>query len=152
MIFFKDDLMLNIEKSDQLSSQVYRDCLVIREDVFVREQNVPIDLEIEGEEGPMYYCGYFDNQAVSCARVKIESNGAWHVQRVATMQAFRKKGFSSQILKAIIADAKRKNVKEINLGAQDQAQEFYLKLGFKVVGEGFEDAGMPHHKMVMNLQ
>ncbi|WP_025022422.1 GNAT family N-acetyltransferase [Ligilactobacillus hayakitensis] len=144
--------MLDIEKSNQLSSQVYRDCLVIREDVFVREQNVPIDLEIEGEEGPMYYCGYINEKAVSCARVTVEENGAWHIQRVATIEAFRKQGFSSQIIKAIIEDAKKAQVTEINLGAQDQAQEFYVKLGFKVVGEGFEDAGIAHHKMVMTLQ
>ena len=33
------------------------------------------------------------------------------------------------------------------LGSQDQAIPFYERLGFNIVGEGFVDAGIPHHWM-----
>ena len=35
--------------------------------------------------------------------------------------------------------------------AQDTAQAFYKKLGYEVVGEGFLDAEMPHHRMDKKL-
>ena len=39
----------------------------------------------------------------------------------------------------------------LTLGAQDTAQDFYKKLGYEVVGEGFLDAEMPHHRMDKKL-
>lgn len=43
--------MFEVKNSNKLDSQVYRDSLIIREDVFVKEQGVSIEIEIEGEEG-----------------------------------------------------------------------------------------------------
>ena len=54
--------MFEVKNSNKLDSQVYRDSLIIREDVFVKEQGVSIEIEIEGEEGPKYYCGYADGE------------------------------------------------------------------------------------------
>ena len=43
--------MFEVKNSNKLDSQVYRDSLIIREDVFVKEQGVPIEIEIEGASG-----------------------------------------------------------------------------------------------------
>ena len=36
---------------------------------------------------------------------------------------------------------------EIVLHAQDHALGFYERCGYEVEGDGFEEAGIPHHKM-----
>ena len=143
--------MFEVKNSNKLDSQVYRDSLIIREDVFVKEQGVPIEIEIECEEGPKYYCGYVDGNFVTCARVKIEDGGVWHIQRVATLKDSRGKGYSSSLLRNIEEDARKAKVPYLTLGAQDTAQAFYKKLGYEVVGEGFLDAEMPHHRMDKKL-
>lgn len=143
---------MEIKTSYDLNSQIYQDALQIRKEVFVEEQGVDMALEIEGEQGPRHYTGYVNGQAVVTARAKVEADGAWHLQRVATKKAYRGQGLAKKLLLAIETDARASQVPYLTLGAQDQAQEFYLKLGYHVVGEGFLDADIPHHRMDKDLQ
>jgi len=43
--------MLKINYSTDLSSKTYQDALSIRKEVFIKEQNVEPDIEIDGVEG-----------------------------------------------------------------------------------------------------
>ncbi|MFT9373718.1 GNAT family N-acetyltransferase [Liquorilactobacillus hordei] len=142
--------MIAFYRTNDLTSKVYQDALAIRKEVFVVEQGVPEALEIDAEELAMHYVGYVDNQAVVTARI-VEGNGAWHIQRVATLNSQRHKGYAKELLKCIEEIAVEDKVPYLTLGAQDQAQDFYSKLGFEVVGVGFLDAGIPHHKMNKKL-
>ena len=117
----------------------------IRHEVFITEQNVPFEREIEGEEGKQYFVGYVGTTAAVCARAFLESPGIWHVQRVACRKEYRGKHLASELMCFI--EEKASGIKLITLGAQDQAAPFYERLGFKTIGEGFFDAGIPHHRM-----
>lgn len=99
----------------------------------------------------MHYVGYIESQAVVTARTIVEDDGAWHIQRVATLNNQRHKGYAKEIMKCIEEIAVDDKIPYLTLGAQDQAQEFYSKLGFNVVGDGFLDAGIPHHRMNKKL-
>lgn len=138
-----------IKTSSDLNSKLYQDCLNLRKEVFINEQGVPVELEVESQadEQALYFGGYFKNQLVCCARVKLEGKKTWHIQRVATKKSFRGRGLAKELFNEIEAEAKKHGITTLTLGAQDQAQGFYLKLGYQVAGEGFMDAGIPHHKM-----
>jgi ElaA protein len=47
----------------------------------------------------------------------------------------------------LVAARGQKSVEIARLGAQVHALNFYEKLGFKVVGPVYEDAGIPHRDM-----
>ncbi|WP_310656317.1 GNAT family N-acetyltransferase [Lactobacillus jensenii] len=136
-----------IQTTTDITSALYQKILSLRKEVFVKEKNVPANLELENEQGPIYYGGVIDDTVVCCARVIEEDNKTWHIQRVATKKPFRGQGLNSQLFKKIEQDAKNNGIDRLILGAQDQAQGFYLHLGFKVVGDAFIDAGITHHMM-----
>ncbi|KRL63586.1 GNAT family N-acetyltransferase [Lactobacillus psittaci] len=142
-----------IKISKDLNSKLYQDCLNLRKEVFIKEQGVPPELEVESQtdEQALYFGGYLDNQLVSCARVKLEDDKTWHIQRVATKKNFRGRGLAKELFNKIDAEAKKRCITTLTLDAQDQAQGFYLKLGYKVVGQGFMDAGIPHHRMYKEI-
>ena len=144
-------MQIEIKASQSLASAIYNDALEIRKEVFVQEQGVDVSLEIEGEKGPTHYVLYYDGQAAVTARA-LPENGGWHIQRVATLKKFRGLGLASQLLTAIENDAKTAGITFLTLGAQDSAQGFYLKLGYQVVGQGFLDAGIAHHRMDKKLE
>lgn len=142
---------MEIKSSNSLESSVYKDALLLRKEVFVEEQGVSLELEIAGEKGPLYFTGYLDEIPVATARAFEEEQGVWHIQRVAVKKEYRGQGLASELLNTIEASAQKAEINTLTLGAQDQAQDFYKKLGYHVVGDGFMDAGIAHHRMDKTL-
>ncbi|WP_125708471.1 GNAT family N-acetyltransferase [Companilactobacillus zhongbaensis] len=140
--------MHEIKTTTDLNSQIYRDCLNIRTKVFVEEQKVPADMEVDDyEDKCKYYTLYVDQTPAATARYYPTDDNGIHVQRVAVSKDFRKQGLASEVINRIIKDAKTNGYSYVILGAQDQANGFYKKLGFKVVGGQYLDAGILHHDM-----
>lgn len=138
--------------TEDLTSQIYKDALAIRQTVFVDEQNVPEELEVDDlEEKTTHVVGYQDGVACVTARIYEVETDTYKVQRVAVLKDFRKLGIGYKIMKEIERYAKELNGKKLKLGAQDHALAFYEKAGFNVHGEGFLDAGIPHHTMIKSL-
>ncbi|MDR3189937.1 MAG: GNAT family N-acetyltransferase [Lactobacillaceae bacterium] len=126
--------------------------LVIRRKVFVDEQNVPLELELDDfDASTTHYIGFTGQAAVTTARVLVTETGAWHIQRVATLPEYRGHGYSSKIMQTIMEDAHEAGVSQLELGAQLVAQTFYEKLGFTPVGETFLDAGIEHIEMIFTI-
>lgn len=143
---------MEIKTTNSLNSKIYHDNLDIRQKVFVEEQQVPKDLEIdEFEPISTYFTGYIDSIPVVVARIYPTDDNGWHIQRVATKKEYRKNGLARQLLEYIEQAAKNSNINYLILGAQDQAQGFYLKLGYKVSSNQYLDAGIKHHDMKKNI-
>ena len=143
--------MREIKYSDNLNSKIYQDDLMIRKKVFVEEQNVPASLEVDKMENSSTYATlYIDGIPAATARYFPTEDNGIHIQRVAVLKEFRKKGLASSLLKDIFKRV-RGDYKYIILGAQDQAQDFYKKLGLHVVSDQYLDAGILHHDMRLDL-
>ena len=135
-----------------LSSNNYKDAIKIRKKVFVEEQLVPQELEIDDlEDQTLHVIGYLENKAVSTARIYKKNATTFKIQRVAVLRDFRKKNLGHELMMEIERYAKAKEFSTLMLDAQDHALTFYEKLGYQVEGEGFMDAGIPHHLMIKKL-
>ena len=135
-----------------LKSVYYNDAITIRKKVFVEEQKVPPELEIDDlEDKTIHVIGYLENKAVSTARLYQKNDTTFKVQRVAVSLDFRKQNLGNQLMLEIERYAKEKQVNQLILDAQDHALLFYEKLGYQIEGDSFMDAGIPHHKMVKTL-
>ncbi|WP_125587844.1 GNAT family N-acetyltransferase [Companilactobacillus jidongensis] len=143
--------MQEINYSSDLSSKTYQDALNIRKEVFIREQNVDPELEIDGEDSCTHVTIYIDGTPAGTARYYPTDNNGIHIQRVAVPQEFRHQGIASALIKDIITKATNEGYHYVILGAQDHAQDFYVQLGFKVVGEQYREAGILHHDMELTL-
>ncbi|UQS81843.1 GNAT family N-acetyltransferase [Bombilactobacillus folatiphilus] len=144
---------MKIKTTTNIQSKIYNDSLNLRTEVFVDEQQVPTEREIDQDEANCrYYVGYRDSLPVVTARVLPETPVQWHIQRVAVKKRYRHQGLASQIMKEIEEHAKLEEIKNLVLNAQDQAQNFYKTLGYKVRGEQFLDAGIEHHQMIKKLK
>lgn len=127
------------------NGQVYHDAVRIRQAVFVAEQGISADLEFDGlDEQVTHYVGYVEQQSVVTARVN-QAGEHVHIQRVATLKAYRHHGYAAELLKRIIADADEGA--KLELDAQKTAIGLYERLGFYQVGEPFEEVGIEHVSM-----
>jgi ElaA protein len=123
-------------------------CLAIRERVFVDEQKVPKDLELDDKDGQ---CTHFlaseDGVDVGTARLMVLPGGKAKVQRVAVDATQRKSGVGRALMGALEAEAKAKGCVVVVLSSQVPAIGFYERLGYQAEGAVYDDAGIPHRDM-----
>ena len=124
------------------------DICAIRYEVFVDEQNVPEELEIDGFDGEAkHVLTFVDGLPIGTGR--ILSDG--HVGRVAVLKNFRGLGIGKSIMKELIKCAQDLSLEKVWLSSQWHAHSFYLDLGFVCVGEIYKEAGIDHIKMFRTL-
>ena len=120
----------------------------IRHRVFVDEQHVPIELEIdEHDPQAQHWLASLGDTAVGT--VRLLSDG--HIGRMAVLADYRGKHIGQDMLDTVIASAKAQQFPLLRLAAQQHAIGFYRKAGFKIYGEPFMDAGIPHVSMELRL-
>jgi len=71
------------------------------------------------------------------------------IGRMAVLKSHRRKGVGTKLLKRAVATARRLGAQEIYLHAQVPVIGFYETMGFRCVGRVFDEAGIPHRKMIL---
>lgn len=145
---------LAIEITTSLSSPVYDDALAIRQEVFVQEQHVPADLEVDSDEGKaIYFVAYDDDHhAEGTVRLVPDEHGVGDVQRMAVRKTDRHHGIGRVLLNAVADYAAKNAYAALLLHAQVHAIPFYEKLGYTLTDRPeFLDAGIRHREMVKPL-
>ena len=119
----------------------------IREEVFVKEQGVPVELEKdEYDEVAAHVLVMNDEKPVGCGRVYLKGD-AGKMGRIAVAKEYRKQGYGRLVCEGLIEAARELGAKEAVLGAQLTAIPFYENLGFEQEGDIFVDAGIDHIMM-----
>jgi predicted GNAT family N-acyltransferase len=124
-------------------------CFRIREEVFIVEQSVPVDIERdEYDSKALHFIALADGRAVGTARAVLKDNGtSAKIGRVAVSRSNRGFGIGKLLIAAIEETPDLTNVLNFFLDAQTHALQFYARLGYEAYGEEFMDAGIPHRHM-----
>ena len=118
----------------------------VRTRVFVEEQQVPPDLEWDGQDAGALHLIARDpgGQAIGTARVLASGQ----IGRMAVLREWRGRGVGGALLDAALAEALRPGRPVPFLNAQTSAEGFYARRGFRARGPVFEEAGIPHRLML----
>ncbi|MDM5297567.1 GNAT family N-acetyltransferase [Bacillus pumilus] len=129
------------------------DAYDVRKEVFVKEQEVPLDIEIdELEDEAIHFVIYNDDKKPqAAARLRIIEGEKAKLERICVLKEARSFGLGHKLLEALEAEAIAQGAKEAVMHAQVQALPFYEKKGYYVVSEPFEEAGITHVKMKKSL-
>lgn len=143
---------MQIKWTNDLTSPIYRDAVLIRYEVFVNEQHVPEDLEIDDLEAEsLHGVIYQSQQAIATVRLYALNSKNLKVQRVAVLKEFRQHGVGRFLMEKVEEKAKELAVSQLILDSQKQALPFYEKSNFQIDSSEFLDAGIPHYRMVKNI-
>ncbi|MCQ4268168.1 GNAT family N-acetyltransferase [Pseudomonas stutzeri] len=117
----------------------------IREAVFIAEQAVPPEQEWDADDvEAVHFLALEDGYAIGTARLLADGQ----IGRVAVLRDWRGMNVGDALMRAVIAEAERRGLREQKLTAQVHATRFYERLGFEVVSEEFLEAGIPHVDML----
>ncbi len=118
----------------------------IRLTVFVNEQQVPEELELDEDDPTAWHAVVFkDEQAIATGR--LLRNGK--IGRLAVLKEYRGQGHGTMLMQALIEHGKQEGITNFYLHAQRTALAFYERFGFTTNGPVFNEAGIDHIKMVL---
>jgi predicted GNAT family N-acyltransferase len=139
--------MLKIELLDWQAAQP--EATRIRFTVFVEEQGVPADLEMDDNDAAsLHALAYAGGRVVGTGRLLPDG----HIGRMAVLKEWRGRGAGREMLRRLIEAARRRGHREVALSAQVHALEFYRAEGFEPEGAVYEEAGIPHQSMRRKLR
>ena len=169
------------------------DAISVRRAVFVDEQGVPEELELDGkDDDATHFVAYDSGKPIGVARLrsydgdtnssethkKANDSGtdgtagssedatsgeiitrgraagpsrAAKVERVAVLADRRGEGIGRELMAAVERAADASGYGRLVLHAQVRVVSFYKQLGYDAVGDTFEEADIPHRRMIKQL-
>lgn len=140
---------MNVKVAENLKER--NDAFFVRTTVFIDEQNVPPEEEIDQfEDEATHFVMYRNGIPVGAGRFRV-IDGSGKVERICVLKESRKKGSGKAIMNAIESFATNQGIHKLKLNAQTHAIPFYSLLGYEVVSDEFMDAGIPHKTMIKHI-
>lgn len=133
------------------NEQELKEAFAIRRKVFVDEQQVPEEEEIDAlESEATHFILSVNGKPAGAGRLRVVE-GYGKVERICILKEHRSNGAGKTLMNHIQAITLEKGLHKLKLNAQVAAIPFYTKLGYETVSEEFLDAGIPHKTMVKHL-
>jgi predicted GNAT family N-acyltransferase len=122
----------------------------IRELVFVREQGVPPELEMDARDAQCEHALAHADDGTAIGTGRLLPDG--HIGRMAVLKDWRGMGAGALLLQALVERARSRGDAAARLNAQISAAGFYRRYGFEVSGPEFIEAGIAHVPMQRALK
>lgn len=146
----------------QKSNMVYRLCefnsvkyiqsLALRDSVLRKPLGLDFDPKTLGEESSYFTLVAFENDVVvGTCQWFVHREKTIKVRQVAVSDNCRGQGIGRKMNDFIENWCKSSDIERIELHARKVAFGFYEKLGFKSVGEVFQEVGIPHKLMIKEI-
>ncbi len=134
------------------SGQELKEAFLVRKKVFVEEQGISEDIELDSHDDEALHMVVKDGERViGTARVLFSSPNVAKIERMAILRPFRRKGIGSGIVSFLNEELRNRQISKVVLHAQHSAIAFYKSCGFVESGTPFYEAGITHLRMEMEL-
>ena len=131
------------------------DAYPIRKRVFIEEQGVPEEMEIdEFDLNALHALAYADSECIGTARLVTLTGSVGRIGRIGRMAVLPKHrghGIGKQLLGALLKACQSQGIKQIELHAQVTVIPFYEQFGFIAQGDIYDEAGIAHRDMILRI-
>jgi predicted GNAT family N-acyltransferase len=133
-------------------SPEYRQMVQLRDDVLRKPLGMYFtEDELETEKDNLLMAAYEDDHLLGCCMLVEEDNQTVRLRQMAVLNDLQGKGIGSALMNFAENLARDRGYKRITMHARKNALGFYEKMGYKQVGEEFEEITIPHYVMEKQL-
>lgn len=145
-------MAIDIRHIDNSTDEI-NDAYAVREKVFQKEQGISASDDLDGKDGEAEQFVAYDDQgdAIGTCRYRVLEDNTGKVERVAVLPEYRGQHIGKKIMESIEQNAREQGLGSLLLDAQMSSASFYEDLGYHTVGKPFDEVGIPHVKMALNL-
>jgi predicted GNAT family N-acyltransferase len=123
----------------------------VRFDVFVDEQKVPRELEMDDRDDVCLHWLARDAEGAAIGTVRLDIEKAGKVGRLAVLAENRRRGVGTALMERLHAAARERGLTSLWCHAQTAAVPFYSRLGYSITSDPFDEAGIEHVTMAHTL-
>jgi predicted GNAT family N-acyltransferase len=129
-------------------SYEYEEAVQLRRDVL----RLPLGLdftpdELNAEAEHLHLVGIDENKVVACLVLEPKTPKTIKMRQVAVSPERQGEGIGAELVRFSEQVAQANAYGEITLNARANVVPFYLKLGYEIYGEPFEEVTIPHQSM-----
>jgi len=136
----------------ELTSEAYQQEVVLRNEVLLHPVGLDVQTLDPNSEDSSFHLGAFKNSDLqACLVLSPRADQQIQMRQVAVHKSLQGKGIGKKLVDFSEVFAKEKGFETMFLHARDHAVGFYKKLAYQVVGDYFEEVGIPHLKMIKQL-
>lgn len=119
------------------SKQDIEKIIALRKQVFVEEQGIPLELEIDGKDDSSFHVKVVNkkHEIIGTGRLTLESPSHGIISRIAIRQDYRKLGIGKKIIHYLEKIARQKELNELTLKPHKYLESFYASLGYIKYGD-----------------
>jgi len=126
---------------------------MIRRIVFQEEQNIPADVEFDGQDAQsQHLLAYLNDLPVGTVRMRAINAQTAKIERLAVLPEARGQGIGQKLMSTALNLLEKEGYSEVIIHAQEYIKNLHEKLGFQPEGNRFDEAGISHIKMVKKLK
>ena len=131
----------------------YQQMVTLRLDVLRKPLGLSFtDDELQTEKEDILIGAFEEEKMLACCLLtKTPENKCLKVRQMAVQNNLQGKGIGASLMSFAETLARDKGFKKLTMHARKNALGFYEKLGYKVVGDEFEEVTIPHFAMEKKL-
>lgn len=134
------------------TSPLYSNVLDLRQSVLRAPLGLNLmDEDLDEDRDQYIVVGCNQDEVVACLMLKIVNKDTIKFRQMAVTAEYQQHGFGSMLVHYAENFCLLNEYTQIELHARKYAVPFYLKLDYNLVGEEFEEVGIPHYKMIKSL-
>jgi predicted GNAT family N-acyltransferase len=123
----------------------------VRFTVFVDEQRVPAELEMDDRDAACCHWLARDSSGAALGTVRLDIEKGGKVGRLAVLAEARGRGVGRALMERLHEAARERGLTSVWCHAQVSAVPFYTRLGYRITSEPFDEAGIEHVTMTRTL-
>ena len=139
-------------KQVKFNSEDYKKTVRLRDKILRKPLGLKFSSEqLEKEVFDIHIACFMENNLVGCLILSPIDDVTIKMRQVAVDENYQGKQIGKTIVKYSEEFAIRNGIKKITLHAREVVVLFYLKLGYKIIGEQFTEIGLPHYEIEKDL-
>jgi predicted GNAT family N-acyltransferase len=130
----------------------YQQMVKLRDDILRKPLGLTLEPdELEKEKSNLLMGAYEDDQMLGCCMLVEEEPGTVRLRQMAVVNDLQGKGIGKALMQFAENLARDRGYKKITMHARKNALGFYEKMGYRKVGQEFEEITIPHYVMEKEL-
>jgi len=147
------DITKNLKfKLVRFNSAEQKQTVVLRDEILRKPLGLVFtSAQLEVEKDDFHVAGYYEDRLAACAVLHSCEDKKLKMRQVAVYESFQRRGIGQELIKETERVAIENGFNLMFCHARKTAVPFYQKLGYKIVGDEFEEIGLAHFKMEKKL-
>ena len=137
-----------IIKIFEYGTDFYRRELNLRDKVLRKPLGLNLfDEDLSQDEKDIHIGAFYGEKLTGCILLSKIDKKTLKMRQVAVDIEYQGQGIGSDMVKFCEKYTKNNGYDKITMHARKTAEDFYLKLGYKTIGNEFDEVGIPHCEM-----